>query len=390
MTHTTNQGGLAWLTERLELTRGGKQQNLRPMEGLRGLAVALVFLAHYVSLSAPWVPTSSHIASVATLVHASGNAGVDLFFVLSGYLIYGAWLSREQAFRDFIWRRIVRIYPVFLVMFAIYLLLSVALPAESKIPPDPLDAATYLLANLLLLPGIFPITPMITVAWSLSYEFFYYLLLPAFIGATGLRRLSPGARVQTFVALTVIAFVLFTWLGGPMRLLMFVSGILLFEWMRYRPHSTRWTPAGWAALLLAMVLAALPLPPPLWSALGLVALAVSFAVLCYASFSDIQGSLSRCLSWTPLRWLGNMSYSYYLMHGLTLKAFFLMLKPLIPPGSVAPASFFFLALVPAFAATGMTSLVLFLLVERPFSLAPKSRGLPGTPPSPRTVLIQKD
>jgi peptidoglycan/LPS O-acetylase OafA/YrhL len=55
------------------------------MEGLRGVAVFLVFLVHYVSNVAPW--TASDLGSVAAAVTTMGSTGVDLFFVLSGFLI---------------------------------------------------------------------------------------------------------------------------------------------------------------------------------------------------------------------------------------------------------------------------------------------------------------
>lgn len=72
-------------------------------------------------------------------------------------------MTREQHFTDFMARRIRRIYPAFLMVFAVYCALSFVFPRESRIPHDaPLG---YLAANLLL-PGLFPIRPMITVAWS--------------------------------------------------------------------------------------------------------------------------------------------------------------------------------------------------------------------------------
>ena len=87
---------LDWLTPRFELSRGGTAQNVRPMEGLRGFAVFLVFpvflvvLMHCVTLIGLWISAHVGLAAIAGAIHAMGNAGVDLFFVLSGYLIYGS------------------------------------------------------------------------------------------------------------------------------------------------------------------------------------------------------------------------------------------------------------------------------------------------------------
>lgn len=181
---------MAWLAQRFELSRGGQADNVRPMEGLRGFAVLLVFLTHYAGMVEPWIAGGTETARIASGLRHVGHAGVDLFFVLSGYLIYGSLMKRPQPFIGFMRRRIARIYPAFLVVFIAYVLLSFAFPSESRIPADPAEAALYLVQNLLLLPGLFPIDPLITVAWSLSFEMLFYLVTPAFIALLGLRRRS--------------------------------------------------------------------------------------------------------------------------------------------------------------------------------------------------------
>jgi peptidoglycan/LPS O-acetylase OafA/YrhL len=77
-----------------------------------------------------------------------------------------------------------------------------------------------------------------------------------------------------------------------------------------------------------------------------------------------------------MRWLGNMSYSYYLVHGLTLKAAFVMAAKVVPPAAHGPL--FMAGLLPLmFAATLIPSGVLFVLVERPFSLKVQPRIVPA-------------
>ena len=98
---------------------------------------------------------------------------------------------------------------------------------------------------------------------------------------------------------------------------------------------------------------------------------VAFFLLCHACFSHASGWLARGFSWTPLRWLGNMSYSYYLLHGLALKAAFVVVAKAF--GGAPPASgdwLFWALLAPLFACSLLPAAVLFLGVERPFSLAP--------------------
>src|SRR3954451_928165 len=102
-----------WLTEKFEVSRGLGGQNVRPMEGLRGFAVSLVFLVHYVALVRPWTEGNESLGTVAKSLHSIGSTGVDLFYVLSGYLIYGSLVARQQPFPQFIRRRAQRLYPAF-------------------------------------------------------------------------------------------------------------------------------------------------------------------------------------------------------------------------------------------------------------------------------------
>ncbi|WP_298233995.1 acyltransferase [uncultured Azohydromonas sp.] len=359
-----------WLARRFELSRHGDGQNLRPMEGLRGWAVFLVFLVHYSTLAHPWVEGHAALAQWSAALHTIGNTGVDLFFVLSGYLIYGSLLGRRQRFGKFMWRRVQRIYPAFLAVFAVYLGASLLSPANSRIPQALPQALLYLGQNLLLLPGLFPIEPMITVAWSLSYEMFYYLALPAVIGVLGLRHRDPRWRCVFFLLLTAAVPVACNLLGGgPIRLTMFMAGILLHEALPQSRIPTPGSVLGVLGLLVGMTAPLLPSPNSVTYALKVLTVYAGFFVLCLACFRDAAAPLPRLLCWTPLRWLGNMSYSYYLVHGLALKLGFLVLAKLLPPTG-QEAWVYAGLMLPMFAVTLPVSALLFLAVERPFSLAP--------------------
>jgi peptidoglycan/LPS O-acetylase OafA/YrhL len=341
----------------------GDHRQIRSMEGLRGLAVFLVFLVHYVTLAEPWMLRETLTWNLANSLRGIGHAGVDLFFVLSGYLIYGTLIVKVRPLLPYLRRRVQRIYPAFLAVFALYLLLSWLLPQESKIPQGLLAASVYLVANLLLLPGLFPIEPMITVAWSLSYEMFYYLLVPSLIAMLNLRQQTRLARMAFFGAVAVLGLALAHWVGSsPVRLVMFVAGILLYETLNAPkvPHLDR---LGLAALLGGLVVI------DQWAAgpLRYVVLFISFYLLCLAAFRG-NGLTTRLFCWTPLRWLGNMSYSYYLIHGLTLKATFLLLSKALPPSAGWGVAGFWGWMVPMFAVTLIPSTFLFAWVEKPLSL----------------------
>ena len=364
-----NQGhSLEWLRHKFELSRGDGH-NERPMEGLRGFAVFLVFLVHFVTLVKPWISENLYFLVFSNALHTVGNTGVDLFFILSGYLIYGSLFSRHQKFLTFISRRIKRIYPAFSVVFAAYVLLSFLFPGENKIPSSGSDRIVYLVQNYLLLPGIFRIDPMITVAWSLSYEMFYYLAIPLVMHLFRLRDRSTVWRTTFFMSAALATIIYCALNGGHVRLVMFISGIMLYEVIKSRfippPSST----LGLLALCAGLLGTIIPWDGSTGFAFKVAILCVAFFILCLTCFRSPSAWLPRAFSWTPLRWLGNMSYSYYLLHGLALKAGFLVLSKLLPP---APAAhdfwIFWILLPPMFALTLIPSAALFLWIERPFSL----------------------
>ena len=350
-----------------ELSRGGKGENLRAMEGMRGLAVILVFFVHYVSLCDPWTPKETLTATIAPALHAIGRTGVDLFFILSGYLIYGHLMNRPQPFTKYFARRIQRIYPTFIAVFIAYLLLSYLFPAENKIPKNMLDGTLYVLQNLLLLPGIFPVEPMISVAWTLSYEMFYYLLIPGVISLLKLRDRTSGFRASFFAFIAAAIIIYCAFFDGHVRLSMFIAGILLFEALTSRKVGPPGNYAGIFALFFAFGCTLIPIFGPPGYAGKTFLVFVGYFFMCLSCFSLKQGALATAFGWTPLRWLGNMSYSYYLLHGLTLKATFHFM-PYLHPAAKASAMFFWLLLPFAFVATLLASAALYLLVERPISL----------------------
>jgi peptidoglycan/LPS O-acetylase OafA/YrhL len=330
------------------------------MEGLRGLAVTLVFLQHY-SVQTELLHLSSGAAAVfARVFRAYGNLGVELFFVLSGFLIYGTLIRKAPDFTPFVKRRYQRIYPAFLVVFGLAVALNVLVPGAAKIPHGVLPAAAYLAANLALLPGLFPIIPIFDVAWSLSYEMvFYFATAAAVLGC----RLQHTPRRRRVIGILVLAAAfqlaaLAQLPNFPARMLPFFAGMLLAEDVgRIVPC---W--AGWALPLADFAASALRIMP-LQAAEPIHT--VAFFALCAVCFRD-AGGVAAVMRWTPLRWLGNMSYSYYLLHGFVIRIGMVLLGRSLS-GALPEALFW--ALMPlAYAATLLVSAALFVWVEKPFSL----------------------
>lgn len=374
----------------------GEAHRLLSMEGMRGLAVLLVFFVHFHSLFGSYVDTQSWLYKVSNFLGIVGHAGVDLFFTVSGYLIYGALMRRPVGYLKFMRRRVQRIFPAFLAVFLIYLGLSIGFPQENKIHGTFFEATLYILANFFLLPGIFGIKPIVTVAWSLSYEFFFYLMIPLLVWILGIRNWRPISRVIFFFAVFVVALVYcLTVDASYARLLMFIVGILLFEAMQssaVKQLLGRWGEMLAAAYFLGTlgVIYLHEVHPTLFPFLHehrttdvlldlqmnqngfrVLALSASCFLLCLYSFA-YDGTLNWILSWNLLRFLGNMSYSYYLIHGLTLKALALVLSRIIAQPAHS-AALFWLALLLGLISTWISATILFGLVEKPVSLRGKVR-----------------
>jgi exopolysaccharide production protein ExoZ len=367
----------------------------RSMEGIRGLAILLVFFVHYHTLFSPYISGSSLTFRISELSWGLGQSGVDLFFVLSGYLIYGAVIRKPISYAKFMKRRVQRIYPTFLCVFALYLVLCFAFPSVSKLPAGAWDATKYIVMNLALLPGIFPIAPLITVAWSLSYEFFFYITIPLLVMATAMRRWQRWHRVAFFLILAALRFTVAPLL--PIRMVMFTGGILVYEgmhsdWLRSKlgAKGELFATLALFASLLPIALLAIHQNVPsqsgdltgrgvvlreflMWATYSL------FALYCLGR----KGLLSTLFSWTPLRWMGNMSYSYYLIHGVTLQGFKLICQHFWAPEANSPF-LFWLFLAPSMLATMVVSTALFALIEKRYSLEPKG-AVPQPSPSASPV-----
>ncbi|MBZ9611747.1 acyltransferase family protein [Rheinheimera maricola] len=355
----------SWLKTKLEISHG-ENSPLHSMEGLRGIAVFLVFWVHYSSLISPWLTGSS--ITLANFIHSFGNIGVDLFFVLSGYLIYGSIInSKNFSTARYSKRRLQRIYPTFLVVFAIYLVLSYAFPNQSKLPADGIEKALYIGQNLLLLPGVFDITPIITVAWSLSYEVFYYIAIPIVVFSLRIKSWSFERRIWFWICSSAALLIGFTFFGGPIRMIMFIAGILLFE--IYSKNQFTLAQGGTRFLVIALMLFGFRTVFEISYTLSMLSIYVLFLLLCLCAFNR-QSFAYNWLTFTPLRWLGNMSYSYYLIHGLALNFCFLIFKSFTPSSYISNSLYYWLW-IPLFLFTLVVSFFLFVFVERPMSLQVK-------------------
>src|SRR5579872_1936957 len=126
-----------------------KPPRLPAIEGLRGLAMTLVFFGHFEALFRSYLPAGGLSLRLIQALAVVGHQGVCFFLVLSGYFVYKSYLDHPDGFAAFALRRVRRIYPPYVVMCCLYIALSFLFPGESKIPSG-IGGVRYLAANLLM------------------------------------------------------------------------------------------------------------------------------------------------------------------------------------------------------------------------------------------------
>ncbi|WP_410812037.1 acyltransferase family protein [Micromonospora sp. 067-2] len=291
---------------------------LPSLTGLRWIAALLVFGFHAATMRIINEPDyKTWIDTLFTL----GLSGVQFFFILSGFVL--VWSARPGDSRRTFWRRrVAKIYPNHLVLWAAALLVAWWF-ADPVLPAAALE-------NLLLLqawdprPGWF--YSINTVSWSLSCEIFFYLCLP--LALPLLRRARPAVLWTLVVAMPLLILALwpaqhlvpevsrwwFTQVFPPVRSLEFWLGAVAAELMRrglWRgPGLT-----GASVIFVATWFAATQwIRAELWTTL----LAVAYLlVITAAADADVRGLRSPWRS-RPLVWLGEVSFAFYLVHVLVM------------------------------------------------------------------------
>lgn len=347
-----------------EFEVGGKDRVL-PMEGLRAIAVGLVFMQHYSKQYLIYGKLTGFTRQFGELFANIGNYGVELFFVLSGFLIYGILLRRRPPFFSFMARRARRLYPAFMAALVFGVCVDPWRP-HPKIPHDLLSASAYIFENIAFLPGLFPIDPLFSVNWSLSYEWWFYVTATFIFSVCGITAARPAIRVCGIVGAIVILLVCsakgvpYT----PIRGTCLLGGMLLAEAREARLPGV----PGILGIILAfssLVGCAAIHHLPSWAHSFI--LMIGFCALCSGALSGSDPIVTTPLSWKYLRLFGNISYSYYLIHGFVVESIARLILYFV--GSGLTNWVFWAALLPIFFATVLVGASVFLCIEKPFSLS---------------------
>jgi peptidoglycan/LPS O-acetylase OafA/YrhL len=308
----------------------GDRVELRQLTGMRIIAALWVVLFHFQPQFTALLP---ELDSVSFLV-ARGYLAVDLFFVLSGFIISYQYMERFPAGRGdyggFLVKRLARIYPVHIITLA-FLAVIVTLGGMFGVRIGDPDNFTPLGAvqDMLLVRGWFSQEQGWNFpAWSLSAEWLAYLCFPlvcAFVLRLSGRMLllGLGALIVVQAASTYYAPSFNGMPVVPIRVLVgFVSGAVVYRLTRGCLASARFGLIG-AAALVALV----ALTP--WIAEGPL-LGASTPVICavaVGSLSLARGPVQQLLASGPMEYGGRISFSVYMVHGILLMAFVRFINP---------------------------------------------------------------
>ncbi|MDE3103897.1 MAG: acyltransferase [Acidobacteriota bacterium] len=305
-------------------------REFRGVQALRGVAAALVVLFHATQI---WSKHASR--GLNSLSWVRGAAGVDVFFVISGFVMLVSWTGKQSArpALEFLERRLVRIVPLYWAMTTVALLVLLGLAGSNGTADHPRLTPLYVTASYLFIPvrdSLGENSPVLPVGWTLCYEMFFYAL---FALALALRKDVVRVLAPIMVTLALLSVLRHPWwpaitlLASPL-LLEFLAGVLLGQAI---VQGRRLAPGLAWALLAAGSLAVLVLPaygPPMLRLLGwgLPAIAlVSGAVMLEPQLAP------RIPRWAIL--LGDSSYSLYLVHLPVLW----MLEPALVRSGLLPA-----------------------------------------------------
>lgn len=316
--------------DRLTLPRG----HIPALDGVRGIAVLMVMVFHFTTFST-FQPTSL-IDHAVVKASNLGWAGVDLFFVLSGFLITGIlYESKERGsyFRTFYVRRTLRIFPLyyfFLAVLFVVLPLISAFELPQSVRADHLWFWTYL-PNVLIAWRGWPEGSDLLLGhvWSLAVEEQFYIVWPLFVYFLPRRALMTTAAVAVAVSIGVRAW--FSFYGNeaaayvltPARMDSLAVGAFLALLVRGPDglgYLRKRAPLVLAASLCAFVtvLRAIKRWPHFeWmiEPFEYTALAFAFASFLVLVITPTQRvPFARVVASAPLRFFGRYSYALYLFH----------------------------------------------------------------------------
>ncbi|MEG3179118.1 acyltransferase family protein [Sphingomonas sp. LT1P40] len=284
-------------------------QTLLGVQYLRGVAAMLVVLIH--------LQEQLQRVGISLGLVNYGSAGVDIFFVISGFVMWHTTVKPTST-RNFYFRRIIRIVPLYWLLTS--LMLAILLLAPILVKSGALDWG-HVVASYFFIAQPHPaiadsMFPLLVPGWTLNYEMYFYLLFGLMLP------LPPLARVITVTAVFSLLAVAHVFAPDGASMLGFYTDPIILEFaagamLGYAIQRGAWLPRGVAITLLlfgAVLIAAQ------FDAHRLIRNGVgSILIVTAVVLGEIRRPIRRYR--LPLL-IGDASYSIYLSHAILLSALF--------------------------------------------------------------------
>jgi peptidoglycan/LPS O-acetylase OafA/YrhL len=302
-------------------------KRISQLDGVRGIAILLVLVWHYLAcqiVTGPKRPLS-YLNEALSVTWS----GVDLFFVLSGFLIAGVLLDQQGStnyFKVFYIRRACRIFPLYFLLLGVFACVSgIAFFRSPRFDwllhsPLPLWSYATFTQNFLMAAREDFGAHWMGVTWSLAVEEQFYLVIPLLFYFLPRKRLVWVLIVAILAApLLRCAFPGFhSLVTTPMRSDSLLTGALLAILVRWKPFLTAVEDHRGAVLAVFLMLLAgtgvMSFRPDPFGAFANFWLAALYGVFVLMAFTDSQPVLGRILQSPPLVWFGKLSYGIYMFH----------------------------------------------------------------------------
>lgn len=331
---------------------------LLTLQVTRGVAANLVVLSHLSIIETKY--TGGQILPTFALY---GTAGVDIFFVLSGFImvtIAGKGIGATQ----FLWRRVARIYPPYWLVSLVVLATTLVEPAWVN---SSLQGPISLWRSFLLVPDT--TLPLLAVGWTLIHEVYFYLVFAVLLA---LRITIPigliGWGVALLVALVVggdyvTSFALGRIWTNPLTAEFMVGAAIGVLYNHKNMRGAAW--AGVIGLLMLVVAIVFAAPAmslansPHLDAWRVVLFGIPAALIIYW-LAALEQKTAPVPS-TLLTALGDWSYATFLTHVLVLSAVGRIIHALAPPGALSSLVLIFVG----FLLVNLVGAFMFRFFERP-------------------------
>ena len=286
------------------------------IDALRGVAAVAVMFHHLLHSTVLEPALRTILPTLLQKVATYGAVGVEIFFVISGFVIAHSLAKVEPnpaGIGQFILRRQLRLDPPYWTSLALIVLLAEAERILPSLTRGPLPGPSVVLANALYLQGILQQPPISQVAWTLCLEIQFYLV---FIAMLALGRVAVRGR-WNFQRLPTVAWICVSGLGLASLLwnLRPAVGIVWFgpHWCYFAVGALIcWTLADRMPRAVVRIFLAAMIAVTLWRHSPELIAGCATAIAIYAA--GILGRLSTWLAAKPFQWLGARSYSLYLVH----------------------------------------------------------------------------